>query len=292
MKMLTRENIPCWYEVSWQEEGTSILIRIHPDMVRGFETISVDAPIAASLMEQFDFHSFEGSLTENFGFNQGLQRQEGSDGFVEFVAKIPTIRRQTQDPCEHCGGSGKWYSDDDECASCDGSGKEHTYEWWKVHEISASLTVLLTVLEYLPEQDSTAEFPQLLTVTTITRSERSCGIWGTYSPVLSKWLTSLGANAGIPEMVQAMKIAHESMLGVRKYLSDWDFRANIADQYGWLNVDCPGDACCLHPALGSPKDGEGYEFTCHNVDTPAQQLTLLAGLAALHDRVRKELATP
>lgn len=30
-----------------------------------------------------------------------------------------------------------------------------------------------------------------------------------------------------------------------------------------------------------------YEFSCNNIDTFAQQLTLLAGLAALHDKIRK-----
>jgi hypothetical protein len=31
----------------------------------------------------------------------------------------------------------------------------------------------------------------------------------------------------------------------------------------------------------------GFEFSCHNTDTPMQQLTILASLAALHDLVRK-----
>ena len=89
-------------------------------------------------------------------------------------------------------------------------------------------------------------------------------------------------------MVQAMKTAHGYMLGRTE--SSPRFRASVDSSNGWLRVDCPGDACQIYPSHGDDiKEGRGYEFACHNVDTPAQQLTLLAGLAALHDRVRKEL---
>ena len=49
-------------------------------------------------------------------------------------------------------------------------------------------------------------------------------------------------------------------------------------------------ACGLNPSHDHMDIGQGYEFSCHNTDTPAQQLTLLAGLAALHDLVRKDMA--
>jgi len=112
---------------------------------------------------------------------------------------------------------------------------------------------------------------------------------GLYSIPLVKWMSEkVGRN--IPEMVGAMSTAYEHMLGPgsAKY---GPFRASVDYEGGWLNVYCPGDACGLNPdSNGLEGDGRGYEFSCHNVDSPAQQLTLLAGLAALHDRVDRELA--
>lgn len=289
MKMLTRTNIPCWYELSWLEEEALVALRISNDIAMNFTPISEDAPIVASLGEEFGFRGFTGVLTENFGFNDGLRRGDEKQGFVEFLVEMPVVRQKTKTPCGRCSGSGQKEPTNDKCFSCDGTRKEHIHVWEKAEEISASLSVLLRLLEFPPDKDTTATFPQLLTVTSLTRKTRECGLWGTYGPALCRWLSSRGANTEIPEMVQAMKTAHVCMLGAREHF-EWDFRAYIADQRGWLNVDCPGDACGLHPVHGSVGKREGYEFSCHNVDTVAQQLTLLAGLGALHDKARKELS--
>ena len=59
---------------------------------------------------------------------------------------------------------------------------------------------------------------------------------------------------------------------------------------GWLSIGCSGDRTGLHPSsFGSIGIGRGYQFSCHNVDTSMQQLTLLVGLATLCDKVRKEM---
>jgi len=60
---------------------------------------------------------------------------------------------------------------------------------------------------------------------------------------------------------------------------------------GWLGIGCSGDRTGLHPSsISSMGAGEGYRFSCHNVDTPMQQIALLAGLAALCDKARKEIS--
>lgn len=90
------------------------------------------------------------------------------------------------------------------------------------------------------------------------------------------------------KMEDAMRKAYVRMLRA-DYLDSLSFRASVENERGWLNVSCPGSACGLHPTDHFMRDGYGFEFSSHNVDTPAQQLTLLAGLAALHDRVDQEL---
>jgi hypothetical protein len=67
------------------------------------------------------------------------------------------------------------------------------------------------------------------------------------------------------------------------------FRFEISEK-GGLIIDCPGDACGINPSGWSQiSPDRGYKFGCHNVDTPAQQLILLIGLAVLHQEVDKTL---
>jgi hypothetical protein len=60
-------------------------------------------------------------------------------------------------------------------------------------------------------------------------------------------------------------------------------RARISGKL--LFLDAPGNACGIlpyHDVISSQEDEVcGYEFTSHNTDSSSQQLTLLAGLAAL-----------
>ena len=129
-----------------------------------------------------------------------------------------------------------------------------------------------------------------MTVHTVTIREMQGGsLGGEYSKRLCYWMCLLWdqGKQNIVEMKDAMVVAYNKMLGKDSYNehSTW---AEIAYNNGWLNTSCPGDACGLHPADFSIERGEGYRFTCHNVDNPMQQITLLAGLAALHDKARKE----
>ena len=289
MRMLTREEIPCWYELSWHEEGPAIVLRIHRDIVEDIKIIPDDAPIVAHFKEEFGFADFSGNLNEDFGFERVFLFQGKKNDFTQFLIPIPVIKKETDELCERCQGSGKdEYREERDCLSCNGSCKEYIFDWQSAFGISASFTVLSAVLRF-PEKTTSAPFPQLLTVETITQKGMHGGsLGGEYSISLCRLLASLGSGADIPEMVRAMKAAYGRMLG----LTDFDghrFRACVDYDSGWLNVDCPGDACGLHPSSHDIRQGEGYEFSCHNVDSPAQQITLLAGLAALHDRARKEI---
>jgi len=72
---------------------------------------------------------------------------------------------------------------------------------------------------------------------------------------------------------------------------EYDFRAYVRNDKGGLVFDCPpGNACGIYPSNWDMDKGRGYKFNCHNVDNAAQQITLLAGLATLHDYARKEIS--
>ncbi len=286
-RLITEEVIPCWYELSWQENLPAIILRIHHDFLKELRIDFQNAPIVKSLMKTFKFGKFGDNFETDIGFNMIFKRQGEQNGFVSFGAQIPEVERLTGQNCPECGGLGRDRDIDMECFTCRGKGKQFIIDWSLADTISASFTVFLRTLSNC-EKDTSALFPQLMIVETVTTVGRDASLDGMISVPLRRYLKSLGHHEnGITYMTQAMKIAHEKMLGLRDY-SEYDFQTRVHAN-GKFTADCPGDACGIHPSDSHRMEGEGYEFVCHNVDTAMQQITLLAGLAALHDLARKNI---
>ena len=282
-KYIVWDNLPRWYGLSWRGEENAIVVSVDAEVLRGLETHSQDHPWVKDFMKELELENFEGSFAKNFGFDGGLERVE-KGGIVEFVATLPRVFRLLDELCEECKGSGEnqiWH--EGKCLRCSGSGRKSVHEWKLAFAQSASLNLLLRDLEY-PDEEASSDKLQLITVSLLTqRGQNGGSLGGKYSIPLVNWL-SQREGYSIDGMVMAMKQAHERMLGEDRFRGS--FRASVDSAGGWLNVSCPGDACGLNPNHGSVRgDGKGYEFSSHNVDSPMQQLTLLAGLAALHDEV-------
>ena len=286
MKILTRDYMPCWYDLSWQgkTKPPTIILRVHKDFIAGQEKIPETATLIEHFKKEFELKTFCGDLNGNFGFENTLKRQGDCDGFSIFSIGLPLVKKQETKTCSLCNGSGKDFTHDN-CFSCGGSGKENVIDWHDAYAVSASLTVFFQI-SYYNEIETSAKIPQLLTVQTITeRGMHGGSLHGMYSMPLIKWLSTIRGN--IDEMVVAMTEAYGHMWDINHV--DHDFRASVDYDNGWLNVDCPGNACGLNPSRSRSDAGRGYEFSCHNTDSPMQQLTLLAGLAALHDKAIKEI---
>ncbi len=206
---------------------------------------------------------------------------------MEYMAEIPQIKKKTGKKCADCKGTGKSkYDSDEKCLFCGGSGRQWTIDRKDAYAISASFTIFTRWLEYC-EIETSASCPQLLTVQTITEIGTHGGsLSGDISIPMRKWLESLGERVELLEMTRAMKIAYDRMFGLRDY-DQYSFNAYAAN--GRFIADCPGDRCGLHPSDWYARKEEGYEFSCHNVDSPVEQITLLAALGALRDRARKEI---
>lgn len=262
---------PCWYELAWRphQGRAAIMVRIHKDFVKNSEPVSQKHPMVVSFLGEFRLKNFCGTLDcrKGFGFNEVLKLVGERNNFKEFVIEIPNIIRIS------------------------GSGAKRTLQYnpARVFIISASLTVLFNLLRK-SDVETSAPFPQLLVVETITRRDLHGGsLWGKYSVPLVKWLDNCSSSGSdIPEVVAAMRLTYDCMLGnmLGKKSTDLRFSARVASKGGWLNISCPGNGCGLHPTE-NPQPNHGYDFHSHNVDTPIQQLTLLSGLAALHDRARQ-----
>ena len=169
---------------------------------------------------------------------------------------------------------------------------ENEFDFVPSFTISASLAILFDLLQF-PEYTTSSPVPQLAVLQSGVNSNGMHGapLGGEFSIPVRKWLASLGEHTSISEMTESMRTAYRKMFPFRfRYYHEHDFHASVDYHNGWLNISCPGNACGLNPTRIEDGD-KGYKFSCHNLDTPMQQITLLAGLAALHDRARREIKT-
>jgi hypothetical protein len=299
-RWIIRENIPCWYELAWDKKKPAIILRAHQDFIEAITPIPREAHLIKWLTEKFKFQEFNGDLKGNFGFNGSVLQKPNKvkNGFLEYIITIPKIKVETGNHCEDCNGSGRDFfaqtygENDRKCPYCNGSGKEHIYNWHLAYAVSASLNVFFSISRY-PERETSAPFSQLMLLDTITDTDMHGGsLGGEFSIPLTQWLASIykDANTPVPEISQAMKIAYKHMFNGLRSFEKYDFNASVRTNRGGLVSNCPGNACGIHPEDWNMDKKRGYKFSCHNVDTPVQQITLLAGLAALHDRARKEMS--
>jgi hypothetical protein len=302
MKMampITRADQRAWYELSFDARRASLILRVHRDFIGNLEYKATnESPIVKGFKQQFGFEQFDGSLERDFGFERIFRmKQFCPDGHNEFICKLPQVKKETDETCKECGGTGKdRRTHDHRCLGCRGTGKIWKMDWLKVYAISSSFTVFSNLASRPPWGDApppvkATDRLQLLTVQTVTLQGMHGGsLDGMLSIGLARWLRRFPAGTRLGSIEAVMRLAYGRMLGYRKY-DRHDFRVWLQDDKGRLVLDCPGkNNCCIHPdGWPSSDTPRGYDFTCHNVDTPMQQLTLIAGLAALCDLARAEL---
>lgn len=288
---------PCWYEISWHEIlPPAIVLRIHDDFIEQIREKKLNFGKALHVMKfkkEFGFRTFAEDFDNDFGFNEILLNKGKVGGFTEFFVNFPKVRKETEETCDYCKESGENELLGRECLHCEGSGKEHIYDWKPAYAISASLNVFFSLSCFL-EKETIAKFPQLMTVNLATHRDMHGGsLSGECGIPLAEWMKGRGKDGKddvmLPEVTNATRSAYYHMFGPsdREIEDMHHFRAYTRD--GCFYISCPGDRCGLHPNERNRGDNMGHIFSCHNVDTPMQQITLLAGLAALHDKARKEM---
>lgn len=322
---LERENVPCLYELSFEPKTPAIIVRAHKDFLAKAPVIH-EAPIINCLKMELGFDSFaEDILYGNFGFNGVFQRIGEENGFVVFKVEIPVLRKPEVIVCPLCAGDKRSFfgkcdkckgkgcivvacpdcqgSKENEfgqkCFECFGRGIKIKFDSDPLYAISGTFNVFfnMAALQHTRDKMTSCQFPQLILVNFATEKKMHGGsLDGTYSIQVARHLSNLGAElvdhqhcVEVTEMAEAMAVVWKKLFGELDNYDKHQLTAWVTNNNGWLNVKCPGDACVLHPAdQTGPKKGKGYEFSCHNVDNPWQQLTLLASLAVLCDMVRKE----
>jgi len=289
IRMITYVNIPCWYDLSWSDPALSLVLRIHKEFIDNKRIDFKKAPIVGHFVDTLKLPEFMDDFSKDIGFGGIFKFKQEKDDFFEYIISIPQVKKDTGHRCKECHGTGKSeepYSNR-KCLYCNGSGEEWIMDWGDIFAISATFTVLTTWLRYC-EIDTHSPYAQLLTFNTMTREGLHGGsLSGDISIPMKKILESLGDRVELPLVSKAMVDAHSKMMGGLKPFEIYNSASYVEN--GRFIINCPGDATGLHPSDWYDDKDHGFEFSCHNVDTPTQQLTLLVGLAALHDIVKERI---
>ncbi len=288
MKNMMFDHLPRRYHFLWDPHKSKIVMQIHKDCVMGTTPVPQDSPwikhmrqTHAALSEPSD--SFEGNLSgDSFGFNKLIKKIGTSENYVDFEIGLPKIRQETANVCEECGGTGTRLLFPEPCFFCDQTGKKAVLEWRDAYLTTASLGVLLNIMEMCDEPKSTDHQYITMTVCSIRGEHHGSSIGGNLGIELSDYLctdTEELRTIVLPNVTMAMKIAYKTMM-LRTRHDAYSTRSEVSDN-GYLTLTCPGEACGIHSSSHNLKRGVGQEFSCHNTDTPAQAMTLIAGLASL-----------
>ncbi len=168
----------------------------------------------------------------------------------------------------------------------------------KIRQLSASICYTLLALNVLLRQivcaeDGLKKQHQYLEVETLCSVGKAHGhaIYGHVFPSLGIWLKEHCGTENLPGVPEAMEEVWVTVSerNLHQY-ADWS--SVRIEEDGRFCFTCFGDACdvAIYPDGFSRRDLEMHmvPFNAHNLDTPAQQLTLLAGLAAFSAHARKE----
>jgi hypothetical protein len=285
-RFISADFVPCWYELSWQEKETAILLKVHEDFVKLIPAMPKDSPIVQGYMNDFGFSDFSGDLKGDFGFSGGKFKHLGiRDNFHEFLIPLPKIKVKTKKPCCNCKGKKTDQYDGQECKYCDGTGVEHEMVWDAPRAICAGLRVFFLLATW-PKEETSSKLPQLITLDTYVSKDifNGASFGGAFGTPFVRWLCGLlkCKTVSFPEAERAMFKANERMFG-KTHAAPYDFKAYFS---GMLIIRCPGNACGISSSSYSEGD-KGYKFGSDNVDSVSQQLILISGLASVHDAARE-----
>ncbi|MCK5539073.1 MAG: hypothetical protein KAI79_19785, partial [Bacteroidales bacterium] len=153
---LTREKVPCWYDLSWDSKRCSIILKVHKEFVASLDWMGSKIPIAEEMKEEFSFKSFSSDFSKNFGFDDAFKFEEETKDFFSYLIEMPN---PSITPCETCSLQMEFdfleSNLDFLCLECRGRKKIINTDWQKAYAISATLTIFF-FLPYDPFEKPTS----------------------------------------------------------------------------------------------------------------------------------------
>lgn len=260
--MIRHEALGRWYYLSFDGEGRNAAVR--------FCIYAHNIPhmnVACKQWCRFNDLFFETELTRGFGINSLLTCEGSTDGYLVLRAEF-TDTRQVRPIAEH-------------------------------------VSMLLGLLNAFPhvypnEFQSDPNYLQLYQLQSFVGESGQmggCPLGGDTSVVLKEWVrrqqTKKRRKKSIEKAIFAVwnACASEMFRKVRRRgphsMSSIEFM--IGDN-GSFMLQTIGNTCDVSTVeWWQSREGEGHHLDCHNLDSPIQQMSLLAGLAALHDMASEDI---
>ncbi len=265
--------VPAWYEIGVRDAGT-LLLHAHRKTLAAAEALPwATAPGPAHMAKTWGLEPFTPPREGNCGFGETLVLAASDrPEWVTWEVPLPKIRASLGE-----------------------------FEEWpksRILSLRATLDFIFRNVFFCVHYDGlNTNWPegQLLVVEGVCLPDpgpdslggaSSGSLSASITPDVCRWLAAQPHDEHCQPIVDAMRAADGFMWEGRD--SGYRFGA-WCRQPKWLNLSVPGNACGLDPdGYNQANDDSGYELVPHNVDSTLQQLTLLVGLAKLHDLVRAD----
>lgn len=258
IRMPWKDLIPAWYEIGIYEK-TTLVINIHAKVLSLFDMLKSDSPIVKHYEKEFDLPSFIMPTAERWGFGEVIQRVPNESGWVSYHCPLPIYKKH---------------------------GERNRSDKGTAATVRTTLSILFGLLDFCPEEDTEYRVSQLVIIDgfLVQNDLHGGSLSATITPAMTPFLSSPSVES-LRSIQDSMRTAYEHMWQERKHskLFTNDFRVHYQEPTK-IHLTVPGDACGLDPAFGD-YDGAsyGYRLVPHNVDSGMQQLSLLMGLARLHE---------
>lgn len=284
LKILIDQTLPCWSKMLWTPSPASVSFLIHQDILPILDSLTKDHHRISHYLEYGPFiHE-----SDHWGIDGSLEKiVDTNSDFIEFRIPIPRVKSLASESCSSCNGTGEDLEFQFACISCQGTGHPIDYDWKSIHAISASIAILTDSINHFPPEENTSSTQIQLMSPVGFKMRDAHPLFGQMSRELVNWFRS-NKDTILSEPTNAVRIAWRTMMNEPDDFNSYTLEVIIRDE-GRFHISCPGDACEIFPDPMIIDETRGYEFTCHNLDSPIQQLTLLAGLASLEMQARKEL---
>lgn len=291
--MIQFENRPLRYflsSVRLSDAEPAMELWLHDDLLANpvFSALSPEDRRIRSLQSDLECGPFQVGFEEGsgFGFDGMLRVGRRSGSFQSLVVPVPVCEFE-DGSCRHCEGEER---ERQECFFCNRSGKDTRIDYQQLFVVLATMIELLERSvcddvfsgDRLPDAAIKPPFQLLMIEALASKADSRFGVGGRYGIPMVDWLRRFPDHTSLQPVVQAMMQVETRIFPLSFDGEKFSFRA-VAEQGGWLNISCRGDACGLHPTHHGIQAGRGYEFSCHNVDHPGQVMVLLAALGALTD---------
>lgn len=291
---ITSTDVHRLYQLSLNEKTASLTCTADKSVILKLLELGESGGVIDDMINTFSFKNFVNNpKAKNYGFNGCFTIVPGpSSDSVCFIAKIPPLFENVG-LCDYCKGSGNFLGS--QCFFCDNTGRNYNQCYVQGYELSASLNLIMQAALTITEQSKNNQ-SQLISIMLETGDRPSADIEGELSSILVNWLAKNSIRFEkefAPKIITAMAKVYKKLHPNYRLVHKSGFRAVLHNDWHLL-LDCPGNACGIN-ALDPNGDGNknaGYKFSCHNVHSVVQQLTLLAGLIKLCDLYEQDHKTP